>query len=139
MTTNENDPFAPHMIAKKIKDDLSAVKNSVVVKNFIAGLDYKSKKTRSVDEAFFQLVVARLEMYAHGWASANMNSVGELFNKNEALDRMESELKSVFISMNTVLNGYIKMMVSTGLVDADTLNELRELELKIMKLQKNGI
>ena len=131
MKNNELEGFAPHQIAKSINDDLTAVANSPEVKSFLEGLEYKSPKTKEKDLALYNLLRTRLEIYAHGWISANTLATAELYLKNKELDNMEQNIKIMVRGVNDELNRAIVTLKDKGAIDPETLANLRTLEINL--------
>jgi hypothetical protein len=131
MKNKELEGFAPHQIAKSINDDLTAVANSPEVKSFLEGLEYKSPKTKEKDLAVYNLLRTRLEIYARGWLSANTLATAELYRKNEELDNMEQNIKTMVRGINDELNRAIVTLKDKGAIDPETLADLRTLEINL--------
>ncbi len=121
-----NDPFAPHRIAESIKKDLEATVKHPIMKSFRERLQYKSPKTAQQDEEGMIFLLQKLELYAKGWNSANMKSVGELLTANQYVQDQIKAVHEICDKQNDLINRIIKMFAAQ--MDEATLNELRNLE-----------
>ena len=120
------DPFAPHRISESIRKDLEATIKHPTMKAFRDRLAYKSPKTAQQDEDAMIFLIQKLELYAKGWNSANMKSVGELLTALEYIEQEKKTLNEICDMQNDLINRMIKLFAPQ--MDADTLNELRDLE-----------
>lgn len=130
----EENPFAPHKVAESINKDLNNVLTGQVMTNFKNGLNFKSARTRQTDEALVGLLVGRLKMYADGWVKANSLKTAELWQKAQAYDAAVEGLRTACKSINALLNESIIYMKQRNQIDEETLQELRQLELKLQNL-----
>ena len=133
------DVFEKHRVAASIKADMEATIKHPIMKAFRDGLQFKSAKTAEKDEQAVRFLLTKLEMYMQGWIGANNLSTKELYIKSVELDRMASEVFSVYDQMNDVVNALIKTHVAPN-VPKESLDKLRELEKQIKRIrteQKN--
>ena len=128
------DQFTPYKISKSIKADLEQTIKSPILKSFRNRLQYKSPKTAEEDEAAMIFLINKLEMYAKGWNTANMKSVGELLSANDFVESEKKQLYSILDLQNDVVNRVIKMYAPQ--MDQDTLQELRNLEIAFRSTER---
>ena len=128
------DRFTPYKIANAIKADLEKTIKSPILKSFRARLQYKSPKTAHEDEEAMIYLITKLEMYAKGWNTANMKSVGELLAANDFVESEKKQLYTILDLQNDVVNRVIKMYAPQ--MDKDTLQELRNLEIAFRSIKR---
>lgn len=135
MGLEEEDIFEEHRISETIRNDLNQTLGSQQVNDFIAGLEYKSQKTKEKDLAVIELLVSKLRVYAKGWITCNFKEVGELYNKAVAFDKQKAEFYQFTMEANDALTGVIIALKKEDLLTEKQLDALRGLERIINKLK----
>lgn len=121
--------FTPHQIAKSIQRDLDNTIQHPYVKEFMKGLDFKSKATREKDEVLINFLFSKMKFYADGWIKANALQTASLYENAQFIQEAKDELIPVYKAMNDMVNGLILMVKDK--ISPETLHELREMERKI--------
>lgn len=116
--------FEEHQIKESIDKAFNDILFSNEMELFRKGLDYKSKKTRDIDEKLVNLLFDNLKLFKNGWIMANATQTVKLKKQRDDIDGLINEIKQYNLQMNKI----VIRLRDSGKITNEQLNDLRELE-----------